>query len=385
MKTLLDAEIAQAGGILPFCDFMHLCLYHPHQGYYMSSTPRLGRQGDFVTAPEMTSLFGQLLTLQWIEIWQRMDQPGDFQLVEMGGGSGRLAADILQTSRRFPEFHEALNYTLIELSPDFQKQQQQTIEKSGLKNPSVQWSTHLKTDTTPTLEGVLFSNEFLDALPVHWVEMTEDGLKEVGVISTPSGYETTLIPISTKIPPDYFSTKGITLAKGVRTEIGIEAGQWMQKAAHTLKRGIILTIDYGYTQEEYYGPALPMGTLCGFYQHQQLNNPLLHPGKMDLTSHVDFSALTHTGEHNGLTTLGYTTQGWFLMGLGILERLETLAHSQPQTQYDLVRQTVMKLIMPQTMGERFKVLVQGKGVSSEPLAGFRLNNRVNRVSLKPSI
>jgi SAM-dependent MidA family methyltransferase len=383
IHTLLQQTIREAGGLLPFHQYMQLVLYHPQHGYYMKQRPRLGRSGDFVTAPEMTSLFGELLTLQWIEIWQRMGEPTSFALVEAGAGSGNLAADIWRTARRFPSFATALTYTILEISPDFQSRQQETLTQAACPLERCQWRTSLDDLQHEGVEGVIFSNEFLDAFPVHWVEMTTEGLRELAVACNDQDLTLGHLPVQAPLHPDHFTRLGITLPVGMRTEIGQAARQWMTQAAHTLRRGAIVSIDYGLTRSEYYhSGALPEGTLTGFYRHQQLNNPLLHPGEMDLTSHVHFTDLAQAGEEQGLTTLGYTTQAWFLMGLGILQRLEQLAHSQSAARMQTIRQTVMRLLLPQGMGERFKVLVQGRGINTaqeQPLAGFSLHNAVQRL------
>ncbi|MEO5349530.1 MAG: class I SAM-dependent methyltransferase [Magnetococcus sp. YQC-3] len=379
IQTILRQAIVQAGGCLPFHQFMQLALYHPQHGYYMSQRPRLGRGGDFVTAPEMTSLFGELLTLQCIEIWQRLGQPALFHIVEAGAGSGRLAADIVGTARRFPDFYVALRYTILELSPDFQAMQRQTLAEVVSPPHGLHWCSTLGELPGDGIEGVLLSNEFLDAFPVHWLEMGEEGLREIGVVWGEDGLSTRQMPLSPPLLPDCLARLGVELPVGMQTEIGLAASSWMAEAARVLKRGVILSIDYGYTQTEYYSSALPQGTLCGFYRHQQVTDPLQHPGEMDLTAHVNFTAVARAGEENGLTTLGYTTQAWFLLGLGVLQRLEMLARSQREEAHQAVRQTVMRLIMPQGMGDRFKCLAQGRGMGGPPLAGFSLHNPVERL------
>ncbi|MBF0584682.1 MAG: SAM-dependent methyltransferase [Magnetococcales bacterium] len=380
MQDLLQQAIRQAGGLLPFPQFMQQVLYHPECGYYMTRRSRLGREGDFVTAPEMTSLFGEMLTLQCVEIWQRLGQPTRFQVVEAGAGSGRLAADICQTARRFAHFYQALSYTILEISPDFQATQRQTLAAAGVDPARVCWVADLAAFEEESLEGVLLSNEFLDAFPVHWLEMTPEGLRERGVAWEEGGLTSALMPVTLPLVADYFIRAGVVLPVGMRTELGLAAAEWMAAAAARLRRGVILTIDYGYTQQEYYSSALPEGTLTGFYRHQQLADPLLHPGEMDLTAHVNFTAVARAGVEAGLTTLGYTTQAWFLMGLGLLQRLEQLSRSQGEAALAPLRQTVLRLIMPQGMGDRFKVLVQGKGLDAEPaLAGFSLHNAVQRL------
>ncbi|MEO5339815.1 MAG: SAM-dependent methyltransferase [Magnetococcus sp. MYC-9] len=312
-----------------------------------------------------------------------MGQPARFQVVEAGAGSGKLAADVCRTARRFPAFQEALRYTLLEISPDFHTLQQHTLAEAGIDAQILRWRNSPTELAAEGIEGVLLSNEFFDALPVHWLEMTADGLREIGVALEENRLTQRLLPLSPPMESDYFARRGLELPIGMRTEVGLAACDWMAEAARHLKRGVILSIDYGYTQEAYYhSGALPQGTLCGFYQHRQIHDPLLHPGEMDLTAHVNFTALAQAGQENGLTTLGYTTQAWFLLGLGLLQRLEQLLPTQNEETQQRLRQSVQRLIMPQAMGDRFKVLAQGKGLDDQPpLTGFSL--RAFPLQLRP--
>lgn len=379
LAAVLRLEMAAKGGALPFHRFMALALYHPEHGYYMGRRSRIGRDGDFVTAPEMTSLFGQLLTLQWIEVWERLGRPGLFQVVEAGAGTGVLAADILATARRFPAFHAALTYTIIEISPDFRRRQAETLAAAGAAMDRVFWLDRV--EELGAVEGVIFSNEFLDALPVHWLEMTADGLREIAVMERDGRLETTLIPLTPPLAPDCLTRQGIDLPVGGRAEVGVAAAAWMAAAGRALRRGLLLGIDYGYVASEYNSAALAEGTLVGHWRHQRVDDPLRHPGEMDLTAHVNFSAMAEAGEGSGLERLGYASQAWFLMGLGILERMQALIARDPAGEgSERLRQTVLRLTMPQGMGERFKVLALGRGLGDGALGGFRLKNSKDRLS-----
>lgn len=378
LTALLRERLHDTPHGLTFREFMALALYHPEHGYYMGSAPRLGREGDFVTAPEMTSLFGELLAVQWIDLWQQMGCPDPFHLVEAGAGSGRLAADILTTARRFPKFHATLRYTILEISPDFRRRQQATLREAGALE-AVAWRTSLADLGPGSVEGVIFSNEFLDALPVHWVEQGETGLLELGVELAPDGtLQAVARPPRPPLEPDYFLRRGIELPVGMRTEAGLTREAWWREAAGALRRGGVLAIDYGHPARDYYHPARMAGTLVGYRQHRAVDDPLLFPGAMDLTADVDFSALAAVGREAGLELLGFTTQAWFLMGLGILVRLEAALRHAPAPPTAL-RETVMRLVMPGGMGERFKVLAMGKGVGSLPMAGFSLNDQRERL------
>ncbi|MBF0180735.1 MAG: SAM-dependent methyltransferase [Magnetococcales bacterium] len=365
--------LAGEAGFVPFWRGMELALYHPEHGYYMTGRQRIGREGDFVTAPELTSLFGELLTLQCIEVWELLGRPDPFVVVEMGGGSGRLAFDFLATARRFADFFRAFAYRVVEISPDFRARQQELVKSLGFGTEKITWS-----ETLPERieAGVILGNEFLDALPVHWVEMTPHGLMEVAL--APDG-QIMLVPPQPPLDSDYFNGFGINLASGYRTEIGLAAASWMEQAALTLHQGVVLMIDYGWPASEYYAPIRSHGTLAGHQGHERVDDPLHCLGAMDLTAHVDFSAMARAGTRAGLTPVGFTTQGWFLMGLGILERLQRLTGKVAPEQAESLRQAVMRLILPDAMGERFKVLAMGKRVPQGSLSGFRLNDQWPRL------
>ncbi|GAB0055896.1 hypothetical protein SIID45300_00195 [Candidatus Magnetaquicoccaceae bacterium FCR-1] len=374
---VLREAIAGAGGSLPFCRFMELALYHPRHGYYMTGRTRVGRGGDFVTAPELTSLFGELLALQCIEIWQLLGRPALFEVIEMGGGSGRLALDILTTARRFPEFFPALRYGLVEISPDFRDRQERLLQEAGFGPERVAWLAGVPETVA---DGVILGNEFLDAMPVHWVEMGADGLRELAVTMDRDGglQNCHREPCEARIAA-YFEGAGIGLPVGFRDEVGLAAWDWMADVGMRLRRGVLLMIDYGEVDQDHFGPYRQAGTLVGHRDGERVDDPLRHPGAMDLTAHVNFSAMARAGVAGGLELLGFTTQGWFLQGLGILERLEMAARRMEPEAVERLRKVAMRLLLPDEMGERFKVLAMGRGVGDGVLSGFRLNDQRNRL------
>ncbi|MBF0440128.1 MAG: SAM-dependent methyltransferase [Magnetococcales bacterium] len=381
MSSLVLQKLAEVlvanGGVLSFRRFMELALYHPDFGYYMTGRARIGREGDFVTSPELTSLFGELLTLQCVEIWELLDRPKPFCLVEMGGGTGRLSADLMTTARRFPGFFDALSLVLVDTSPDFRARQEQLLLSCDVDLGKVSW----RSDLPERVEhGVILGNEFLDALPIHWVEMGGEGLLEIGVsLNGEGGLKTVLIPPQPPMDEGYLVRAGIELAVGERTEVGLVAADWMREAGRVLQNGVLLLIDYGDTAKEYHSPGRGAGRLVGHRGHERIDDPLCFPGEMDLTAHVDFSAMVRAGQAGGLDLLGYTTQGWFLLGLGILERLEQATRRMSEEAAMALRQTAMRLMMPQEMGERFKVLAMGRGMKERGLSGFRLNDQRQRL------
>ncbi|MBF0415282.1 MAG: SAM-dependent methyltransferase [Magnetococcales bacterium] len=372
----IAAAIQEMGGVVSGERFMELALYHPVHGYYQKRGASLGREGDFVTAPILTSLFGELLCLQMIEIWEIMGAPAHFVLIEMGPGTGHLAEDIIRTSQKFPRFLEALDYRLVETSPVFREMQQHRLQKTTAPL-GCHWYASLQDAAGDGVEGVLFGNEFLDALPVRWLEMTSEGLREVGVVVSRSGtLALTTMPLGSGLDPNYFKRLGLELPVGMRTEVCLRGQEWMRLAGRVLRRGVVLMVDYGYTDRDYYAPERCQGTLVGHYRHQRVDDPVAHPGEMDLTAHVDFSAMARAGCAAGLTVCGYTTQGWFFMGLGLLERLQGVARSQKDGGLGrAIRQSALRLILPEEMGERFKVLALCAGLKNVELSGYRLKNQ----------
>lgn len=378
MNAVLRDVIQRHGGAIPFVQAMELLLYHPQHGYYMGNRPRLGRGGDFVTAPEMTSLFGELLALQFAEIWQRMGCPDLFQVLETGAGSGRLALDILNTAQRLAGFGAALRYAIVEVSEDFRTRQQ-----ALLADKKVLWYTDLQSVAAAGgVSGAIFGNEVLDAFPVHWVTMTGEGLRELWVVAGEGGWTIREGALSDGELADYFERRAIHLAPGYRTEVGLAAARWLEQLAGCLRQGVVVMIDYGFPGHELYHEHRTSGTLVGYHQNRQVADPLAWPGEMDLTSHVDFTAMALAGGRAGLDVLGFTSQSWFLMGLGLLDRLAQQEGVLPDDALAVLRQAVMRLLMPGGMGERFQVLAMGRGMPAiPPLSGFNLNNRVDRLRL----
>ncbi|MGN7612575.1 class I SAM-dependent methyltransferase [Magnetococcales bacterium HHB-1] len=381
LQQILIEEAARSGGSISFFRFMSLALYHKTYGYYMKSASPIGREGDFITAPEISSLFGELLTLQWIQIWQHLGEPDAFTLIEAGGGSGKLAEDILSTAKRFPSFYQALQYEIIEKGSGLKKIQQKRLH-AFLAEKKIRWCEDLRNHAKNSLVGAVFSNEFLDAFPVHWLKMTENGWQEIAGCWKNGAWQEILIPLSSDIDVKHLpsGTQG-QHALGQRIEVPTLAMQWLQEAGAILKQGLLLTIDYGHTEKEMILSQRLEGTVACYYKHQREENPWQRPGEMDLTTQVDFSAVKRAGDQVGLSCLGFTTQSWFLMGLGILERLQQITQMEKiaDCDKDRVKQAVMRLVLPEQMGETFKVLALGRGLDNLKLFGFQMNNQQKRL------
>ncbi len=361
LESLIRQRIAAAGAIT-FAEFMELCLYHPQHGYYMTRRERIGKGGDFFTSPSVHALFGRLLARQLRQMWEILGR-GPFSVVEQGPGEGHLALDILDAAAEDPEFYGALSYRLVEVSAENRSRQQERLRPHVLR---VAW---VEPGELSGVTGCILSNELIDAFPVHLVEKREGRLLEVFVTLRDGELAEELRPPGTPRLEDYFHRAGIDPAEGNRAEVNLAALDWMHQTAAVLKRGFVLTIDYGYPTAELYAPFRRGGTLMCYRRHQAHDEPYRHLGCQDLTAHVDFGALQRSGAEAGLETLFFGEQYRFLLALNFVEDLLTLqARTTSEREAQALRLTLKNLILPEGgMGETFKVLVQGKGVGRPAL------------------
>lgn len=363
---------------ITFAQYMALALYHQQYGYYTGRVS-IGSGGDFFTSSSLGQDFGQLLGIQLREMWHKLGCPTPFSVVEMGAGNGELAYDLLDSWQRddHQPFLQALRYIIIERSPGLRKQQQERL-KSIRSNGNFNLTWKNWSDLEPeSIEGCFFANELVDAFPVHLVQKDGQELKEV-YLGVQKGELTEIIaPLSTEKLTDYFNLVGIDLLQqqypqGYRTEVNLQALDWLETLETKLNRGYIITIDYGYSAEKYYRPSRSQGTLQCYYQHRRHNNPYANLGFQDLTAHVDFTALELYGELFNLHKIGFTQQGLFLMALGIGDRLNELS-SGKFTIADIFkrRDALHQLIDPTGLGG-YGVLIQGKNLtdSEQSLQGL---------------
>lgn len=361
---------------ITFADYMDLVLYHPQLGYYVNNAVNIGREGDFFTSPHLGNDFGELLAQQFVEMWEILGKPKHFTLVEMGAGQGWLAADILgYLEKEYYEFFEALEYIIIEKSLALINKQKETISIGGDRLRWCSW------DDIPlnSIVGCFFSNELVDAFPVHQVILKDNKLQEVYVTINPDNNQNLqeiVGELSTSGLEKYLELVGINFFSGVytegyRSEINLAALNWLDTVASRLKRGYLLTIDYGYSAERYYHPRR-QGTLQCYYRHQHHNDPYVYLGEQDITAHVNFTALERQGELRGLEKLGFIQQGLFLMALGLGDRLAMLSSTNIDLQNLLKRRDALhQLIEPMGLGG-FGVLIQSKGLrETEIIQGLK--------------
>ncbi len=364
LKEAIVARI-QSRGPIPFRDFMESALYHPQHGYYFSRREKMGRQGDYLTSPEVSPIFGVMLARQLREMWQALGRPSRFDIVEAGAGTGLLCRDILRWAHeQAPDFRGVLAYTIVEVSRVLAERQREVLAGEGC---DVRWSADLPSG----IEGSVVSNELLDSFPVHRVCVRNGELTEVFVGWNGVRFVEELRPPSTPEIESYFNRLGLTPGEGCRAEVNLAAPQWMRRAGRALRKGFLLTFDYGYEAAELYAPWRADGTLLCFYRHNPSPDPYTRIGRQDITSHVDFTTLRRGGEDAGLRTLGLNPQSEFLTNLGIAEALAPAGEGDADLEeYYARRRAVSELVDPAALG-RIRVLLQAKGVADPHPTGLK--------------
>lgn len=362
LSSLIADRIAAAGGWLPFADYMELALYAPGLGYYAAGARKFGAAGDFVTAPELTPLFGQCLASQAAEV---LDTVGG-GILELGAGSGRLAVDVMRELDRLDRLPE--RYAILELSADLRQRQQALFAAEAPELlDRVAWL-----DTLPErIRGLVVGNEVLDALPVHLVRWQDGRMYERGVALAGDGFawqDRLLETGPLQAAADELPVSG----DGYLSEVCLAAPALVRSLAERLEQGMLLFLDYGFPRAEYYHPDRRRGTLMCHYRHRAYDDPFYLPGLADITAHVDFTLIADAALAAGLDVLGYTGQAHFLVNCGLLERLAELEPGT--TAYLREAARVQKLIQPTEMGELFKAIALTRG-DLPPSLGFGRGDR----------
>ncbi|MFO7542197.1 MAG: SAM-dependent methyltransferase [Thiobacillus sp.] len=358
LRDLIDS----AGGWVPFSRYMEAALYAPGLGYYAAGATKLGAAGDFVTAPEMTPLFGRTLARAIAPV---LAETGG-EVLELGAGSGKLAVDILGELATLDVL--PARYCILEVSADLRARQQATLARELPHLAGrVQWL-----DSLPgQLSGVILGNEVLDALPVDLIHWTADGPLMRGVSLEDGTFAWQDRPITD--PHLRARADALNLAPGYLSEINLAADALIASLAQVLARGLMLMIDYGFGQGEYYHPQRHMGTLRAHYRHHAHDDPFYLPGLCDLTAHVDFSAVARAGEAAGLDLAGYASQANVLLNAGLPELLLQTPPTDAAA-YLPQANAVQRLVSPAEMGDLFKAIAFSKGAVS-PLAAFARGDR----------
>ena len=370
LQQVIAEEMAGCGGHLSFARFMELALYAPGLGYYSSGSPKLGAGGDFITAPEWSPLFSRCLARQVAQVLVAL---GGGDVLEVGGGSGVMAADILESL--LADDCLPRRYYILELSADLRDRQQALLKK---RLPHIQdriiWLERLP---EPGFRGVIVANELLDALPVHCFTITEAGAAELYVEQTDGRWswcqdEPSSAELSERI-------EGLQQAEdlpvGYISEINLAAEAWVVSMSDILTAGMLLLIDYGFTRREYYHPQRNRGTLMCHYRHRAHGDPFILVGLQDITAHVDFTELAEAAYAAGMKVAGYTTQAAFLLALGITGFMNEVDDELARLEW---AQQIKKLTMPHEMGDLFKVLALTRSFNGS-LLGFNLRDLRDRL------
>ncbi len=386
VRAHLVAGLQAAGGRWPFAAFMAEALYAPGLGYYAAGARKFGPAGDFITAPEVSPLFGDCLARQVAEVFGnlRVAAGPPLTLVEYGAGSGTLAVQVLQRLAELGELPDT--YAIVEVSAELRERQTEAVARlpPALASRVRWWPGH----AAVPWRGVLVANEVLDALPVERLRIGGEGLEQRFVVASAAGLALDWQPavpalqawfadIAKELPLPL----SLSLPVGTEFEACLAAGPWVQDALAQLTAGVALYIDYGLPRAQLYSPTRPRGTFSAFCRHRQHEDALWHPGLQDLTAWVDFTGVAEAGLAAGACVAGFTTQAQFLVNAGLdaayAARLAGLEAGEPVEAGAATRtlrlaalaQGAQRLLMPQEMGERFKVLSLAKGYD-EPLVGF---------------
>lgn len=331
--------------MITFSQFMRQALYDPGAGYYMSGRGQFGARGDFYTAGQVSGLFGGLLADEFAAVWRGLGGPPEFTIVELGAGRGEFAHDALARLRaRHPDCFSGARYLICEISPALREAQRELLAEF---RGQVVWA-----EEPGAARGVVFANEFFDALPVHLVRQRGGRLREIYVAEGPAGARLIEGELSSDELAAYWRRAGVPLREGQAAEINLEAARWIGRVARGLGRGRVITIDYGDRAERLYTPDRMAGTLRCFYRHTLNDRPLERVGEQDMTASVNFTALDEYGRDEGLEAASFGRLTDYLLCLGLLDGAAELPLRQ--------RLALKHFLVPHGLGGSFNVLVQEK-------------------------
>lgn len=352
-------ERIRSEGPITFCEWMRMALYDEDEGYYRrAGRKKWGRAGDYRTSPERSSLFAATFARYFAQLHDQLGGPRAWTLVEVGAGDGRFASRVLQTFHNsFPSVFAATRYIVDEASSHSRSIARERLEPFGDR---VEFQTLGSFELDP---GIVFSNELLDAFPIHRVVMHEGQLKEFYVtVGADGDFQWTVDSPSTPQLAEYFVQRSIRLAEGQMAEVNLEIEQWLRKVSSVMQAGYLVTVDYGANAEELYSSATRyQGTLRSFYNHQIVENILARPGEQDLTTTTDWTFVKRMGEILGFETVEFDRQDKFLLAAGLLSQLEVEAQ-RSESEADKLRLSTAarEMILPDGMATHFQVLVQKK-------------------------
>lgn len=343
---------------ITYAEFMSLALYNNKKGYYMKNRQKIGKGGDFYTSSNVNPIFAKIFAKTFLQLFSEQNLP--LQLCEIGGGTGKFALDVLQEIHKLvPNTYERLTYCLIEESPYHRTIQQDLLQQH--RQVKIFSSLAEMQQAFPRFSGIIFSNELLDAFPVHVVEKRNEILHEVFVTVDANGQLCELVDrCSDQRIEKWLSEFGPPLVDGQRVEVPLLMNEWLTNIAEWAEKAYIFTVDYGYTKADWTEPERRDGSLRGYYQQQLISNPLLHPGEMDLTTHIHLDALAEFGETLGLRTLYQLRQSEFLLQEGILTYLQDNHDTNPFSETSRQNRAIRSFLLNEGLANSFTVTLQAK-------------------------
>lgn len=358
----IRTQIRNAGGSISFAEYMQHALYAPGLGYYAAGSTKFGADGDFITAPEISPIFGRILARQCAEV---LHDIRGASILEFGAGSGKLACDILRTLQRLDALPE--RYEILEVSADLQQRQADLFRAEVPELMSrISW---LKVPPD-NHAGVIIANEVLDALPVERFMRSAAGIEQLRVTVDGESFGITSVRAPEKLSEAVLRIEqelGHGLPEGFVSEVSLALPGWVSMLARSLSHGLIFLFDYGITRREYYAPERSGGWLRCYFRHHAHDNPLILTGIQDLSAWVDFNAVAESASRSGLDIAGYTAQAQFLLGGGLDAELQDLVSLPLKEQMELSGQ-IKTLTLPAEMGEHFKCMAVSRGEISPPSA-----------------
>jgi SAM-dependent MidA family methyltransferase len=373
VKAALATPLAQllarrihAARPIPFAEYMRECLYHPQFGYYSKAESR--RFADFYTSVDVHPIFGRLLARQFAQMWEVLGRPLEFYAVEAGAGTGRLAAQVLDfAARELRDLYSALRYVAVEQSVA-RREHHEEMFGSHIQKGAARSAAELPCDIPA---GCIFSNELIDALPVHRVLFERGKLCEIYVGFDGEVFTEERGSLTSSEIEKYLREQGIRLREHQKAEVNLDACEWIVDAGRRLGRGFVLTVDYGHEAAELYNERHMRGTLLAYSAHRATEDFFERPGEQDLTAHVNFTALDSWGRSAGLARTGCVSQMVFLAALGRGNEFADL-YDDGANEVERIRARLLlkSLIHPEGMGETFQVFIQHKGIAPPHLMGL---------------
>jgi SAM-dependent MidA family methyltransferase len=353
MNSYLQQLISTAPmNLITYAEYISTALYHPEFGYYMKEKQKIGKNGDFITTSNISDIYGRLIAKWFSKICEKHQLAPIF--CEIGAGNGRFAKAFLQEWSE--SIHKPIEYIIVESSPYHRKLQRELLGSDF----SITQVENL--DEIKAFEGMIFSNELFDAFPVHVIEKSNGELFEVMIGCQNEKLYEERIPLTNDAIHTFIEENDLHLNENQRIEIPLLMGDMLKKISMTLSKGIVMTADYGYSKEEWQEPQRAKGSLRGYYKHQLIDDVLLHPGEMDITTHIHFDSLIEKGEQVDLKFLAKLRQDEFLLKAGILKDLENHYDPNPFSEVSKRNRAIRSLIMPSGMSAYFHIVVQQKSL-----------------------